>query len=447
MKNNKWESWKQRIGDEEGLWSRTAYERIWVVISNQNSMEIDTEQQVHTFQMLTPGNKYKLIKDITKPQNIQYNKDGTVSVQVNRNEANKLLNINELASFKVAIKKHPYRNLVRGVIKANFLIPSPEQEILEGLAEDNCVKVRKELKPKRDQNDKVEKDENGKVILEPNSFVVITLESETLPKEVKIFGNHLPVTQFEPLPTQCRKCYQLGKCRKFIEGKMENNCQAQEICGYCGEPKHTENNEKCKNEAKCHNYMRNHAAWSRGCPVYVYEKEVLKIKEVQKIPYPRAKAILDERRASSEKQQNTANKASTQTISKHEHDQILRKTIEDYDKHYHQERNLNQNCVTQLDQQVNSLSQKVSELADLIRGLLAVITPQVNELAKSQPNVIEIVTNATKRLTTVMATRLPPPAYTSRSYGNIDLDSETPESKRRKQELENTGKHKPPDNK
>ena len=204
----KWESWKQRIGDDEcgKLWDRTAYDRIWLNIGDEKAedMETDTvgtdantvstnndtasDQQKVTFQSLSPGAKYKLITLISKPQNITYNKDRTVSIQVNRQEANQILQETQIVNYKVSITKHPHRNNIRGIISKEVLRESPADEIKEGLASENCVHVRKEMQPKRDHSDKIVRDKDGKVVLEPKKSAVITLECESLPREVTLFG-------------------------------------------------------------------------------------------------------------------------------------------------------------------------------------------------------------------------------------------------------------------
>ena len=112
------------------LWSTLSAERIWLTISNnagdiegnleapqpvseetsqspediQGSPEPPQPVRIDTFQSLSPGKKYKLIKDLVKPQTITYDKmTGAVCILVTRNESEKLLTIKQIDNFKIQI--------------------------------------------------------------------------------------------------------------------------------------------------------------------------------------------------------------------------------------------------------------------------------------------------------------------------------------------------------
>ena len=403
---------------------------------------IVSDQQNKTFQSLTPGSKYKLVKEITTPQNTSYNKDGTISIQVNRHEANQLLQITEISSIKVSITKHPHRNNIRGVISNDIIRQSPVEEIQEGLVSENCVHVRKEMQPKRDRDDKILRDKENKVILEPTKKAIITLESENLPREVSLFGVSIPVTQFEPEPFQCKRCYKFGQCQKYTNGKRENNCrltESEELCGWCGEPKHKENREKCTNNAKCQNCMGEHSSWNKRCPVYIREKETLKIKEIQKVPYPKAKAIL-EQRMNPELRTDLTNVVSAEMMPTGDHHTKLQAMKEKTD-HYE---NFVEKQRKQHEKDIENINQQLAQVNNVLAQLLAYIKPAIPTIEKTYPDAGEKI----KSIVESVVTSLPKsPPYESRSYGNLNLESRemtvatTSRKKPNEDEIKTNSKH------
>lgn len=63
--------------------------------------------------------------------------------------------------------------------------------------------------------------------------------------------------------------------------------------GNCYETQHTdrEAREKCKKVAKCGLCDGDHSSFSKQCPVYVQEKEIVMIRVQQKIPHTKARSI------------------------------------------------------------------------------------------------------------------------------------------------------------
>ena len=122
------ESWQRRIGNETELWDYLAQQRLWVTIKNGTTVS----ENNHIFESLTPLQKYKLISPLVKKiQQAQYNKDNTMSIQVLREEANKLLTVTNIENFPVSIEKHKFFNRIRGIIESPALCLMPENEIIE----------------------------------------------------------------------------------------------------------------------------------------------------------------------------------------------------------------------------------------------------------------------------------------------------------------------------
>ena len=160
------EAWKRRIGDyDEHLFDKLGEARMWVNVGDRKKTvapTIDDENRADTpgsatsditvstdsseshnkpsFNSLTPGKKFKLIKTISKPQNTQYNKDGTISLLISTKEANNLIGDRAIVdpvigNFEVIVTNNTYKNRVRGIIRHEVISNSPKEEIIESLEE------------------------------------------------------------------------------------------------------------------------------------------------------------------------------------------------------------------------------------------------------------------------------------------------------------------------
>ena len=73
---------------------------------------------------------------------------------------------------------------------------------------------------------------------------ILTFQSQTLPKYIRVGYYRVAVSQFISNPV---KCY---TCQKFGHAKF--NCRKNKVCTKCGQEDHT-NSQECKNEVKCVN--------------------------------------------------------------------------------------------------------------------------------------------------------------------------------------------------
>ena len=114
----------------------------------------------------------------------------------------------------------------------------------------------------------------------PTGTFILTFQSQTLPKYIKVGYYRVAVSQFIPNPVRCYKCQKFGHT-KF-------NCRKNEVCTKCGQEDHTDSKE-CKNEAKCVNCQGKHASNDKECRKYKEEKEIQRIKAERGITYTEAK--------------------------------------------------------------------------------------------------------------------------------------------------------------
>ena len=327
MANKRGEAWKRRLGKWDGydpdILRTNAEPQLWLnvtdPINTDDNMEVTSESsesersKTTPFQRLTTGQKFKIIRAVVNPISANINKNGSIAIKVKNEHVQALLNTHTLGETPVTIRKDEYRNLIRGVIKDKSIKETPENEIIEELSSINCKAARKIEKPKRDQEGKIMKDEQNKIIFEPNGEVVVTMELESIPTtQIDFFHTKMEISPYEPDPILCRTCYNYGHPKKYCKSKIT-------LCGHCSKAKHCEIGQKCENKPMCRHCHSNelehgHPTYDQGCPSWMREKEILRIKETQKIPYPVARNILDQRLKES-KEKNKAKERQDQLNS------------------------------------------------------------------------------------------------------------------------------------
>ena len=85
----------------------------------------------------------------------------------------------------------------------------------------------------------------------PTGTFILTSQSQTLPKYIRVGYYRVAVSQFIPNPIR------FYKCQKF--GPTKFNCRKNEVCNKCGKEDHTDS-QQCTNEPKCVNCQENHAS-------------------------------------------------------------------------------------------------------------------------------------------------------------------------------------------
>ena len=85
------------------------------------------------------------------------------------------------------------------------------------------------------------------------------------------------VEQFIPNPLRCYKCQTYGH--------HEDNCRGKEVCGKCGQQNPDHHINDCDFLNKCANCGGDHPVYSRTCESWRLEKEILKVKHQNNIPF------------------------------------------------------------------------------------------------------------------------------------------------------------------
>ena len=205
------------------------------------------------------------------PFNIRKLRNGDILLEVDKEaESSKLLKTTKLHLtmenvIPITVSPHYSLNTKKGVIRC------PDIKELEGL-KDECVIKLDRISVFRDGQRK------------STGTFVLTFQSQTLPKYIRVGYYRVAVSQFIPNPVRCYKCQKFGHT-KF-------NCRKNEVCTKCGHEDHTDSQE-CKNEAKCVNCQGKHSSNDKECPKWKEEKDIQRIKAERGISYTEAKKQMD----------------------------------------------------------------------------------------------------------------------------------------------------------
>ena len=201
---------------------------------------------------------------IGTPKNVKKLKNGTLLVETNRkSQTDNLLKITKFFNINVTVTEHKTLNSCKGIIRDRMLKHETEENITEYLHTQG-VTACKRFKIKKDGN-----------FIETNTLL-LTFNTTTLPKSLRIFYRIIPVEVYIPNPLRCFNCQGFGH--------HENGCPELpgSVCEKCGMLITIQMLVKMKPSVNCH---KNHQSKSNQCEIWKKEKEIMKIKVTQKITY------------------------------------------------------------------------------------------------------------------------------------------------------------------
>ncbi|XP_064456600.1 uncharacterized protein LOC135367290 [Ornithodoros turicata] len=179
-----------------------------------------------------------------------------------------LLSINRISDVSVTISEHRTLNIIKGVISQHQLLDCSNSEVEEGLKDQGVVKTQR-IVIRRD----------GKEI--PTKHIVLSFQLHKLPTDIKAGYINCPVRPCVPNP---RRCF---KCQRFGHGSQV--CRGRTTCPKCADTDQNHTAKTCQNKIKCANCSGNHPVYSRSCPQWQQEKDILRIKATENITYKEAK--------------------------------------------------------------------------------------------------------------------------------------------------------------
>ena len=176
--------------------------------------------------------------------------------------------------MKVSVSEHRTLNTSKGIIKDRTLKGETEKDICEYLKNQGVIAVKRFTIKK------------GHEVIETNTLL-LTFNSITVPKTLRIFYQFVPVDIYVPNPLRCFNCQRFGH--------HESDCPIDycSVCEKCGTGGFHHLASACPNPVKCVNCGLNHLSRSNVCEVWKKEKEIMKIKVTRNLTYLEARKIVE----------------------------------------------------------------------------------------------------------------------------------------------------------
>lgn len=210
-------------------------------------------------------------------------RDGSLLIQTTtKKQAEKLYTIKHLSdTIHVQVHEHPTLNQSKGTIFCREILVCSDDEIKEGLKEQNVTDIYRMKKKKP----------NGELV--DTGLFVLTFNLSQLPTHVDAAYNFLEVREYVANPRRCFNCQRFGHGAKFCK-------QQPGICGNCAGVQHALPSTICEQPTNCPNCKQPHPAWDRKCPVFQREWNIQKIQSQYKISHFEARNKYDQSQPSAQ---------------------------------------------------------------------------------------------------------------------------------------------------
>ncbi|XP_055924568.1 uncharacterized protein LOC129956662 [Argiope bruennichi] len=183
-------------------------------------------------------------------------RSGDLVVEVSsRQQAQKILKLKALATIPITVSAHKSLNSSKGVITCGELYNVPIEIITKELSGQGVTQVR-EITIRR----------NGELL--NTKYYILTFNNPKLPESIKAGYINLPVRPYIPNPLRCFQCHCFGHAK--------SNCRGTLTCARCSEK--GQDSQQCAASEKCINCSGDHTAYSRLCPRWQLEKQIVTVK-------------------------------------------------------------------------------------------------------------------------------------------------------------------------
>ncbi|XP_064463430.1 uncharacterized protein LOC135374377 [Ornithodoros turicata] len=194
-----------------------------------------------------------LERTIGKSYNARKLTTGDLQIEVTtRQQSSALHSLDKIADISVTVTTHRTLNIVKGVISESQLLDCSDTEIEEGLKDQGVVTARR-IVMRRDG------------FLRPSKQAILTA------MYVRI--------------SRIRDAVSSASVLDMVRRSVEDTRSVQNVLDHSA--------ESCANEVRCANCKGSHPVYSRSCPRWQEEKEILKMKVTQNISYREAKTQVE----------------------------------------------------------------------------------------------------------------------------------------------------------
>lgn len=221
-----------------------------------------------TARSLSPFTVAKILTDVLGPgYKITKMASGDLLLEVrDKTQHEKISNLLAFGDVEVTVTPHRSMNTSRGVVSDEDLLNLSEEELLEGWQEQDVIKVQR-ITIKRDDKEIRTK------------HLILTFATSVLPESIETGYTKTRVRPYIPNP---RRCF---KCQRFGHGSQ--SCRGRLTCAKCSKQEHSSDN--CTSPPHCANCDGEHASYSRSCPTWKKEKDIITLKVKENISFQEAR--------------------------------------------------------------------------------------------------------------------------------------------------------------
>ena len=182
------------------------------------------------------------------------NRDTLLVKVCSNRQGEKLMTIQEIATYEVVISPHKSLNQSKGTTLSESMSMCTIEELMETLKDQNVTKI-----------ERMQRKINGELI--PTHRYILTFSTPELPRTIKLADwHHELVDMYIPTPMQCTRCQKLGHTQKWCRKEAPT-------CARCSQEGH--HAQSCSNEPLCVNCGESHRSTNKKCPHYLFKAEVL----------------------------------------------------------------------------------------------------------------------------------------------------------------------------